>query len=269
MKWDKQEIINEFKRIEKNLGRKPVKRDNANLYFLSRKHFGSWNNLIEKSGYKVRRFQNPQIPDVLSNEVYYLLGLLCTDGHIQFRKNECKYRLILFTSYNEEKEMIIKLIKNIFDYNASVREKLYGFSNRPNYEVYISSKKVCEFFNNLGVPYGNKSTSLRVPKVLFHLNKDKTFNFLRGVFDGDGSIIFSSINQTFKISSGSQKFIEDMHKLMSKLNINSSRITHERDNIWELKLNKEKEIKKLYNLLYLDSKFYYPRKKLKWSQRYI
>lgn len=269
MKRDKEFVLKNLKNLHTKLGRRPVKRDYSNLYFLSRKYFGSWNNLMKEAGYSVKEFQNPDIPDITSRDFYYFLGLLCTDGHIQFIKNKWQYKLIIFTSYDEEKEIILRLIQELFNYKASVRSKIYGFSKKPNYEIYISSKKICKFFNDLGVPYGNKSLNLKVPKIIFNLDNIKLWSFIRGVFDGDGSIIFSKSIQTFKISSGSQGFIEDLNVLLAKSGIGFIRVIHERENVWELKVGRTKELQKIYSLMYKDAYFYYPRKRLKWEQRYF
>lgn len=263
MKWDKKKIINALKELENKLKRRPAKKDSSNLYHLSRKYFGSWNNLLKEAGYKIREIQRPTIHKSERDKLYYLLGLLNTDGHIQFQKEGGKYRILFFTSELEEKEIILKLIKQLFEYNASVRAKKTGFSKRLNYEIYISSKEICEFLHDLGMPYGAKSKTIRMPKSLIENRRD-IWNYMRGVFDGDGSIIFTKYGCLFKISGGSEKFIQDIYEVFKK-DMPSARVTHEREDIWELKITNKEDILKLYNLIYKNADYFYPRKKIKWQ----
>ena len=266
MRWDKKKILDEINFLEKKIGRMPVKRDNSNLYFLSRKYFGSWNNMMKEAGYNVKYKQKPKVPSLNSNELYYFLGLLCTDGHIQFDKKNKSYRVIIYTSNKNERVMIIKLIKELFDYNASIRLKNYGFSNRKSYEIYISSKKVCEFLNELGVPYGAKSFTIKIPMMIVNTKNNMVWHFIRGAFDGDGSIIDTEYQKFFKICSASKKFIDVFNKLLIEQGVNSACIRQERENLWVLRINRKNDVKRLYPLIYNNSKnYFYPRKKRKWK----
>jgi intein/homing endonuclease len=160
--------------------------------------------------------------------------------------------------------MIFKLIYILFNYKASLRSKIYGFSKRPNYEVYISSKKLCEFFGNLGIPFGAKSLTIKLPEIIKKCTDPFFWNFIRGIFDGDGSIIKLKTNWTFKIASGSNTFLEELNNLFLKKGF-SPILRKERENIWILKLHKKDEINKIYSLIYKNpKKYYYIRKRLKW-----
>ena len=219
---------------------------------------------MKKAGYKVRYYQKPKIPIQDLDELYYFAGLLCTDGHIQYDALRKTYRIIFYAAKDEEKSLIIKLIKRLFNYNSSIRIKKYGFSKNPNYEIYISSKKLCEFFIKLGVPYGGKSFTINVPKKI--TNSKRASHFIRGIFDGDGSIIAGSSYALFKIFSASERFINGINKILNKIGINSAKIRKEREKLWVLRVNKKKDIKKLYSLIYHNSRnWFYPRKKLKWQ----
>jgi DNA-binding transcriptional regulator WhiA len=268
MKWTKKKILEEILLLEKRLGRVPVKRDNSNLYSLSRKYFGSWNNLMKEAGYIVKERQHPIIPKLNLRNLYYFMGLLCTDGHIHIDKEKTRNKLMIFTSNKDEREMIFKLIYNLFQYKASIREKIYGFSKRPNYEIYISSKSICEFFCNLGVPSGAKSLTIALPEIIKNCKTCFFWDFLRGVFDGDGSIINTEKSKAFKIASGSEKFLEDFKQIFINKDF-SPILRKERNNLWILKFNKKEEINKIYNLLYKDAEFFYTRKKLNWERQYI
>jgi DNA-binding transcriptional regulator WhiA len=268
MKWDRNKVLEETIILSKKLKRRPTKRDSSNLYVLSKKYFGSWKNLIKETGYDFKERQEVKLPKVNSNKFYYFLGLLSTDGHIQFVNKGGKYRVIIFTSNISEKNMIISLIKDLFGYNASVRSKIYGFSKKPNYEIYISSKKLCELFKDIGIPSGAKSLIIEVPKIVKNSSPTLFWSFIRGIFDGDGSILNTKRSKTFKIFSGSEKFIKEIGKLFYKKEF-SPRIYKEKENLWSLRINKKEEIKRIYNLLYKNPQYFYERKKKKWEEQYI
>lgn len=216
---NKSSLLHEIKNLDIKLNRKPTKRDSPRLNYFARKYFGTWNNTLKEAGFKVKKFQKPIIPEKLTPELSYFLGLLVTDGHIVFNKIGIKtYKILLFTSYEEEHNLISSLIKKIFDYIPSIRQKKYGFNKRYNYEIYISSKLLVEYFiKNFQIPAGAKSNIVRVPEIFFVAKKSNTSAFLRGVIDGDGSV--SSKSKCVRITSSSLKFLEDIKKLLLYVNI--------------------------------------------------
>jgi len=269
MKYTKKEVIQKLKDLETKLGRRPFKTDNSTLYGISRKYFGSWNKMMLEAGYVCKPFQVPNIPQKFTEEVYYFLGLLSTDGHIQAVPDRWVYRVMIYTSEKEEVEIILKLIYSLFEYNATVKERKTGFSKRQNYEIYISSKPVAEFLHHLGIPYGSKSYNLVVPSVILKNKEDIFWHYLRGVFDGDGSIIFSKHNHIFKITSGSLKFLEGLQQIMINKGFSKTKVSKQTGSTWELRINNLEDIKKIYQLIYKNATYFYPRKKLKWEKQYI
>lgn len=264
MKWNKEKIIFELKELEKKLGRIPKKRDNSYLYFLSRQYFSSWNRMMKYAGYSVKTTQKPIIPKIYSTSLYYFLGILITDGHIAIKPNRI-YQIKLYTSFSDEKEILIKLIKFLFKYNPSLRSRKTEFSENLNYEIYLSSKELCYFLTEkLGIPQGNKSSNVVVPKFIINSNDLKKGSFLRGVIDGDGSILKGNV---IKISSGSREFLTDIKNILFGLRVKSGKICCEKNNVYNLWICGSENVIKLKKLIYKDkSDFYYPRKKLSWEQ---
>jgi len=261
-KWNKEKILKEIINLSKNLKRKPVKRDDNRLYQATKKYFRSWNKGLKIAGFDIKDKQSIHNINLKHDEFYYFLGLLITDGHIVYPK---RYKVNLYTSNEEEKEMIVRLISKLFKYKASIRSRKTGFSRRENYEIYISSKKLCVFIiNYVGIPYGSKSTNVRVPKLLFTSNNACIGNFLRGVIDGDGTILK---NPQLKIVSGSKSFLYDLKRLFNKLQIFSGKISQQKQNLYILRVCRKNDLKKLEKILYnKKDNFCYPRKKKIWEQ---
>ena len=221
-KWTKRKVVERIKELHKELRRRPKRDDSPNLYQVSRKLFGNWNNAMEESGYNVKRNQKPRVPNKLTPELFYFTGLLITDGHLVEDLKRRHYILLLFTSYEEEKDLILNLIRKLFSYESYVRKRKTEVGSRINYEIHINSKELLYYFKNqIGLPTGQKSKSVRVPKIIFSVNRNNLVNFLRGVMDGDGNI---SLNKPLSISSGSIKFLKDLKGLFSRLNFKTSNI---------------------------------------------
>jgi len=145
---------------------------------------------MKKVGFGITINQKPKLPDRLDEALAYFLGLLITDGHIVLDNINKRYKVMLFNSYDDESEIILSLIRKLFDYNAKINIRTnISFSKRPNNEIYITSKKVVEFLTEkMNIPSGAKSRVVRIPKLMFNQPKHIVSAFLRGVIDGDGSI---------------------------------------------------------------------------------
>lgn len=263
-KWAKEKVIERILYLHKTLKRRPVKRDESGLYSASRKMFGTWNNAMKAAGFEIKKLQKPIIPNKLTPELLYLLGLLITDGHIAKTKKK-KYKILLFTSYKEELDLILELIRKIFAYNAFVREKKYGFNKRTNYEIHICSKELVYYFKNtFGIPSGAKSKTVVIPKIIFKINKSNKVSFIRGVIDGDGTV---TAKRAISVSSGSKKFLIGFKRLLSQVEIQTGKIKWH-GTVYNLPLF-QREGLKAYNLIYRSAAHYYPRKREILQNKYI
>jgi len=259
------EWIKSVKALHKKLGRKPKKRDSNRLYELSRKLFGGWNKGMEAAGYAVYYYQKAKVPKLDNNLAYYL-GLLVTDGHIV--KDRFKhYNLEVYTSYEKERDMLVRLIKELFDYNAFVWSRNTQWSNRPGYIVSVFSKGCVQHFTEeLGIPSDNKTWIIEVPTCIREASNNLQGPFIRGVIDGDGCIKVSP--QYVAIYSASPKFLYQVQGILEKSGISTNRVYKERDReLYTLGISGQKNIYNLYKLMYSqEPEYHYPRKKEKFEK---
>ncbi len=255
-KISKKDLIQEVHNLELTLHRRPVKRDNATLYKNSREFFGSWNKMLFSAGYSVQFLQ--KIGSYTFNHNFaYFLGLLITDGHIAYDKRRENYKVAIYTSYPDERDMLVKLIRHIFEYNARISKKKAGYNVKFNFEVRINSKKLAEdLIDDYCIPSGKKSLNVRLPNFLFNTQIRCKESFLRGVIDGDGSITKRGI----KIVSGSTLFLKDLKHFLFTLKIHTGSIIKEHDrNTYSIRINKKEDwikIKRIYSFGY-----FYKRKR--------
>lgn len=262
--WNCEKVIMGIKNLESELKRRPVKRDSSLLYSMSRKFYGSWNNAMKITGYKIKEYQFISSDVKITPEFCYFVGLVLTDGTIVRDKNYSKYAIMIYTSFSDQKAMILNLIKKLFNYNATVRERKYGYNKLVNYEIKISSKNLVEFFvNELKIPYGKKSDKIRIPAII-KSNSTLILNLLRGVIDGDGGIEKNYVT----IYSSSFEFLNDIKTILKSLNIKSYKIGKSSKTVCRLQIP-FKENMKLFNKIYGNAIYFYPRIKEQWKENIL
>ncbi len=98
----------------------------------------------------------------------------------------------------------------------------------------------------LGIPFKNKSSSLKLSNLFFKLDAKLHHAFLEGVIEGDGN--YSKRYPQIRIFSCSQDFIKQLHKITSRLGYYTT--------IYIAKSKKSKQVtkinlKEIYNLTFL------------------
>lgn len=192
----------------------------------------------------------------------YLIGLICTDGHLGKLKNVGNYIEIRLAVKDQSSVRLLNRIQNVF--GGKVQKDGLGYV----WSIYNSD--FYSFLLSIGLTH-KKSLNLNVTNYFNKLTKKNKYHFLRGVIDGDGYIgIDKKLNGTLTISSGSKKFLEMLeqflgdniyiHKLKNQncyqLNIYCSHITKKCKPIYknltdtdlylERKYERYKKIEKLY-----------------------
>lgn len=191
-----------------------------------------------------------------TEEKAYWLGVLYADGNIS--KNSSKSGQIFFTS--TDKVWVESFLKTINSTNTAKSEMHKKF-NKIIWKARITSTQMFNDLNNLGcTPV--KSLSIRLPK----LPKSLLHHFIRGYFDGDGTVgVYKNTSQSdWKIiksgfCSGSKEFIEDLLKVLP---VKNKTIKYSGVYITQHSLN---DTINLYNYMYKDANVYLERKKEKFD----
>jgi predicted DNA-binding protein YlxM (UPF0122 family) len=147
---------------------------------------------------------------VWSKEMAYVLGVLYTDGNLYHDQIRKTYRV---TISQKEPELLNKLIKLMkLDYIPRYR-KQRGIAGAI-YMIDLQQKEMYDDLMKLGL-HPNKSLSILFPEVPDEFVR----HFLRGCWDGDGSIFFDKSNLIASYVTGSKKFIERLVEELYKVGI--------------------------------------------------
>ncbi len=151
-----------------------------------------------------------------SPEMAYVLGYFSADGSIAINSGGSKY--IHFDSTDKS---LLEKVKALMNSRHRIESKAKGPSNKKDiYRLQIGSKEIYEDLLKLGFTR-NKALSMRLPKIPVKYLR----HFIRGNFDGDGSVSFGyylrknkKYGKTFSLltvfTSGSKDFLEALSKVI-------------------------------------------------------
>ena len=229
-------------------------------------------NIEVKNKYYLNIPNHTYFDNIDTEEKAYLLGFFLADGFVTNH-----YRLGLENSIDDEE--IIKLFQKEISPNQSIRyrNRQDNVKKRKIQVIFIiTSKEMCESLENLYDIKKNKTYNhefkFNFDKIPEHLHR----HFIRGFFDGDGSISFYEYNNTiffnFSFVFNSLNFCEQIAKIFEdKFNISKKIYENQGKTCkyYALRFNYSRDrsakIKEIYDFLYKDSKVYLKRKKEKFD----
>lgn len=204
----------------------------------------------------------------------YILGFIYADGYVGDEKHNN-----VVIAINEEDVSILEDIKKSIGFSGEIRrvdnvENCYK-NSKPKVVLNFSSKKMAIDLRKLGL-YPNKSVSM---KKLPNIQRDLYRHFIRGYFDGDGSISFSVKTSYHILKDGTEKkyeyksiiwnvigtcsFLDDMKKYLPVGVIDAECKV---ENMKYLRTDSLRVLKEIYKFMYEDSTIYLKRKQKKFSR---
>lgn len=191
----------------------------------------------------------------------YVLGLMCADG--------CNYppKRTAFISLQESDREVLEKIKKelkseqplkIIDQSKIGDKRGNGYSYNNMCTFYIYSGHICHSLTNLGV-VKNKSLVLEFPNI----NEELYSHFIRGYFDGDGSIYQNKNNNRITITfTSTENFCKKLKEILeNKLDIYCGIYESScHNNITKVASLSGASAIKLLNWMYADADLYLQRK---------
>lgn len=203
--------------------------------------------------------------DELNEENSYFIGLIFTDGTIEHVKN--KQIKIEIELQARDKHILDSFCECICSKSkVRPRKQIRGDGYQLMYRFVICSDQIGNKLAELGI-VPRKSKTIKIPEVFFQ-RKDLFWHFLRGAFDGDGSIHYvnsESKNKRFRCNFYGNKYkCEQLSKfLKEEYSLTSGKFfkSGNCNNGYAVNLaNGNKQVQRLYHLLYKDAKFFMRRK---------
>lgn len=203
----------------------------------------------------------------------YLLGFYLADGSMDF--NDKRISL----SVTKSDEYIVDLFREYISphYKKSFikphTNKKTGYTSKPMVGTTFKSNEICKVLTKYGMG-ANKTYSENINTKLI---SNKFFmHFLRGYFDGDGCVCFTTgkkqikgktynyNNYNWSITSNTKNHLLEIQKRLSHVFDIHANILKDTRGYFLLEVNRKRDFFKLRDFLYEDSNFALPRKKEKY-----
>lgn len=177
----------------------------------------------------------------------YWLGMMVSDGFV----NEKELSLCL-KKYDIEE---IQNFRNDLKSNHPIK-----FNKDGNPFITIICKRLCESLYSYGL-HNRKSWELNIDNIVNKIPKEYEHHFIRGLFDGDGSIRYYTYQYLSKpqFHFGYTGLKNVCEYIKNKLNI-QRKLVHEGNVTYTLVTRDPKKIIEIYNYLYKDATIYLDRK---------
>lgn len=210
-------------------------------------HLKRWNVPIRKERYNSIYAVNTHFFDVIdTEEKAYILGLLLSDGHIS------KRNVIMLTL--KDKDIIEKYLSAL-NCNTKIRVDRYG-----NFAANITSKKLADRLREIGF-HNRKSYEIDIDRIVGYIPQDLEHHFVRGLFDGDGSIRIYRYDylKNPQLHFGFTGLHNVVEYVKRYLNINT-KTAKESEITYTCVSSCRKTICDIYKVLYRDATIYIDRK---------
>lgn len=208
---------------------------------------------------KRNRVQEDWFENIDTQLKAYYLGLLMSDGYVNHRELGNKSARICLKLHESDKYLVQEFVNQVQP-GASL------YKDKASYACQVPSNKMASDLHKHGLVPRKTEHGECFP---VHLSEEYMFHFIRGYFDGDGSISLGARNRsTIYICCSNLTFLEVMKDyLYSKHAINTSIYTENRNNLgyksmFTLHI---KHRQKFYKKLYKDASIFMIRKKLKYD----
>ncbi|XOB42124.1 MAG: DNA gyrase subunit A [Candidatus Nealsonbacteria bacterium] len=170
-----------------------------------------------------------KLPSKMNSDLAFLLGSILSEGYVSHKKSGSKS--IGFA--NTDKKFIDVFKKSFKKVFPSCRLHEFerdpvGYSKQKHTVLEIHSRHVIEFFENLGLKSVSASKK-QIPEIIFHASKKSTAAFLKGLYEGDGSIYLCKHRDKNKkqrsieiaYTSTSKRLLEQLQTIFLRFGIDS------------------------------------------------
>ena len=186
----------------------------------------------------------------------WILGLFASDGYLPNTKG-AKNRIVL--TLQRQDENCLELIKKELQYTGPI----YQYKSTNGYDnssLAFTSNQIRQKFQSFGIV---NAKTFKIQHLPENLKEEYWLDYLRGYFDGDGSVYKKGNSIATSIVSANENFLREIKiYLISKINIKGGSISKDH-NAYQLKFGKYDSLK-LCSAFYDNDYLALPRKKNKY-----
>jgi intein/homing endonuclease len=219
-----------------------------------------------------RKIEDESIFKCSLNEISsYILGLIYSDGCLSFDNHTRRYRITI--AMNEKD--LMERVRSLMTPNKKLYEYRHPNGRRETFSVISTNNQDIEYLINLGITE-RKSLTVKYPIIPVELYS----HFIRGYFDGDGSVYknvtsthykgikkqYEYINVSF--TTGSYSFAQELKSvlMMNKIRCNIVKDSRNNHQSWYVKIYEREAVKNLFYFMYKDATIYLSRKHIKFIE---
>lgn len=198
----------------------------------------------------------------------YVLGYVAADGCIHSSKD--RKDSFIFNITSKDKSHLVK-IREVLESEYKISSKFNGTkTGGVAYQIQVRNTTICNDLMDLGIH--PKKTHTLQPLII---TDDYFADFVRGFFDGDGTVYLYKVNGTWQIKTGfvcvSLPFINDLNiKLCKALDIPLKKLHEDKPKNGVIKYSIDLYVddsKKFFDFIYKDdSSLFLTRKKKKFEK---
>ena len=174
--------------------------------------------LHKRQRLNLRKIKLPPIkfPDGITPQKAYIMGCLCSDGCL-YKSRRAKL-VQLIAKDKDYVEAFGKAINETYNYNGKVKPH-----SDSRWRFTASRKKIAEDLNQY-LRGRHKKYNWRVPKEIFASDPESKASFVRGVVDGEGTVVNHkrSMGGSIYIYSTNKSGLTDISRLLKSLGIKSN-----------------------------------------------
>lgn len=268
---ERQEIINlylcGFSTIDiANIYSPKVKCDRTIATYLRR-----WGVPIRPSGYQTFIQNEDFFSTINTEEKAYFLGLLYADGCVT--KSKKKYKVLEICLQAKDGYLIDKLISLLGVYQIKkdftnpkqlpvweLKNAIYC-SDKDQFSTIIHSKKIYDDLNRNGM-YEQKTWKIDFPE---NVPKNLLKHFIRGFFDGDGTVFRNARGSCIFGFYSQHNFLESLQNfLVNEISLSKLKI-YDKETISFMTWSRKEDLKSFYQYIYSDCSIWMNRKKEKFD----
>lgn len=179
----------------------------------------------------------------MSEKLAEFLGICYGDGNLYIDSKRNDYQMNISCHLKNDNIYLKGHVSSLINHLFGLRVYFYERKEKNTLSLYLRSKELVYFLNNLGMPIGRKN-HLSIPSKIKNRN-NLMASFIRGFADTDGSIHFKKKHKkynyypTIDLSSISRELIEQMRTFLIGIGFvigntviaigNSRRFSNEKD----------------------------------------